>query len=111
MGFLSSLFRKKEVLAPTAEPARLSSVSKSIQYSDIGPIAGTCTKCGRETYAIAGPRLMRLIFQDEIDKVESNAMWCLKCDALFCMGCAHAAKQKCSKCSGTVGDQYHRQAR
>ena len=87
------------------------SARASARYPTLGPVAGTCTTCGRETYAIAGPALIRLTMEDQTDKVKSNAMWCLQCDALFCMGCAHSARQKCSACSGPVGDHYHRKPR
>jgi hypothetical protein len=81
------------------------------RYSELGPAAGLCATCGREAYAIPGPVLVKLTLQDEVDKVQANAMWCLQCDTVFCMGCAHSAGGKCTACSGAVGDQYHRTRR
>ena len=111
MGFFKSLFGGGNAPASQApEPPKPSSRS-SARYTDLGAPAGSCTTCGRETYPIPGPILMKLTFSDQVDKVESNAMWCLSCDTLFCMGCAHTSGQKCSKCSGQLGDVHHRKAR
>lgn len=113
MGFLKSLFGSgKAASTPAPAPAPPKPPAQSTQsYTDLGPSVGSCSTCGRATYAIAGPALMRLTLSDQIDKVEANSMWCLGCDTVYCMGCAHKSAQKCAKCSGTLGDQYHRKSR
>lgn len=80
-------------------------------YPDLGANAGHCAVCERTVYAIPGPALMRLVMSNEEDKVRANAMWCLMCDTLHCMGCASDSKQQCSKCGGELGDMHHRRAR
>ena len=112
MGFFKSLFGGSDAASPTSSSAPLKSASRSHKtYADLGATAGPCSTCGRATYPIPGPMLVKLTFSEEIDKIDANAMWCLSCDTLVCMGCAHAAGQKCSKCSGALGDVHHRTSR
>ena len=78
------------------------------KYSGVGAAMGACTTCGREVYAIPGPVTVRLVMSDQTDKVRATAMWCPKCDGLYCMGCAMESDRQCPECHVNVVDHYNR---
>lgn len=92
MDFLDKVFGKKQSLM----------VSKKPKYSDLGAAIGTCLVCGREVYAIPSSKIGSLVLDAELDKAESNAMWCSKCNAWFCLGDVIKPKNnyenKCPRC-------------
>lgn len=107
--------QKQQVVTPrSSRPSRSSAQPtphkklKTVRYTDIGPAVGTCSTCGREVYAVPGSVTVMLVMSDQEDKVKATAMWCPKCNALYCMGCARSSNRKCPACGVDVVDHYDR---
>jgi len=98
MSFLKQIFGDKKSEGGKENP----------KYTDIGPLIGTCSICGREVYAVPGSMTVTLVMSDQKDKIMATAMWCPKCDTLYCMGCTHDSDRKCPTCRVDVVDHYNR---